>query len=68
MRPYVEGYTGLKKEAHTVLCAWQPKSRRFETKYNAQAMNLERDKNYDFRVLSVQEWADVKLDPAYNKK
>jgi ankyrin repeat protein len=65
---YVEEYTGLKKEAHSYLCAWQPKSRRFETKFNINAIGLKRDEDYDFRVVLNEEWDVVKDDPKYADK
>ena len=60
---YTEEFTGLRKDAHTYLCAWQPKSLRFETKFNAVAMGLVRDHDYDFRVVETEEWDKVKNDP-----
>jgi len=58
----------LTKEGHTYLCAWQPKSLRFETKYNAAAMGLKRDECYDFRVVEVEEWDKIKDRPEWAPK
>jgi len=60
---YTEEFTGLRKDAHAYLCAWQPKSLRFETKFNAVAMGLVRDQDYDLRVVETEEWDKVKNDP-----
>ena len=57
---YTEEFTGLEKKAHTYLCAWQPKSARFETKLNDKAVALVREQTYDFRVVDIEEWDTVK--------
>ena len=65
---YIEEFTGLTKAAHSYLCAWQPKALRFETKFNASAMGLERDQEYDFRVVDTEEWDKVKNNKEFQLK
>uniref|UniRef100_A0A7S0HHU3 EF-hand domain-containing protein n=1 Tax=Hanusia phi TaxID=3032 RepID=A0A7S0HHU3_9CRYP len=56
---YMEQRSGLPKEARTLLFAWDPSKRTFQSKMNAEVLQLQVGREYEMKVLAVEEWRDV---------
>ncbi|KAJ1488197.1 ankyrin repeat-containing domain protein [Baffinella frigidus] len=52
---YTEDFSGLAKEARSLLCKWDPTDRTFETKFNTMHVELVADQVYTLKVVQAQD-------------